>query len=131
MFKSVITSLPITKFKIDHTRIEEKTEENLLQKIAKDYEKKTGVSITNEYTLHLVHINDILQWEATKELIGAFFTQTLTNGCGDPLRYLTMLLVTGRAQKNIVIIECDEIEKIRKIEDQSLTQAIDAETIYL
>lgn len=131
MFNSVITSLPVTNLKKLHTRIEENNDSNLLKSLATNYKNKTGITITNEYELHIFHINEILKWEETKVRIGPFFTSALLDGHEDPLTYLSKLLVTARVRKNIIVIETEDINKINQIKNQTLKFAIESETIFI
>lgn len=130
-FKGVLTSLPVTQLKEEQYGLEADHSNGVMQSLAAKYRELTGIAITNDYELHIFHIDEILKWEETKEVIGPFFTSVLTQGIGDPLRYLSRLLVTGRVNKNIIVIEVDEKTKLKKIKDDTLKLSISAETIFI
>lgn len=131
MFKSVLTSLPITQLKKNTIHLEENTDLNILKTLAAKYEAATGVSISNEYQLHIFHIDEILSFENNKESIGPFFTAVLIEGNEDPIRYISRLLVTARGCKNIVVIEVDNKDKLKKIKDSTLKFVLSSEMITI
>lgn len=131
MFKSVITTIPVTSLKKTNLRLNENTDIDILETLAIKYTEQTGTTITNDYELHIFHVDEILMWEETKETVGPFFTSVLTNDIGDPLRYLASLLITARGRKNIIVIEVDDKNKINKIRNKSLKLAIESETIFI
>lgn len=130
-FKSVLTSLPIGEIKKGDNRLEINHKESVFQVLAEKYKEATGITITNDYELHIFHVDEILQWERTKEDVGPFFTSMLTQSYGDPLKRIASMLVTGRAHKNIVVIEVDDKRKLNEIQNDNLKFIIKSETIFI
>jgi len=130
-FRSVLTSIPVSQMKQGKYVLEEDINNGSLSLLAKLYKERTGIAITNEYQLHIFHIDEILRWEETKEVLGPFFTMALLNGHRDPLKYIATLMVTGRVHKNLVVIEVDDKRKLSLIESASIKMVIESETIYI
>ncbi|HCG4535920.1 TPA: hypothetical protein NJY08_004770 [Salmonella enterica subsp. enterica serovar Typhi str. AG3] len=130
-YKSVLTTLPVTPLRKLNYHLEFNHSNSIMNELAEKYINKTGITITKDYTLHIFHIDEIIEWEQTKDRMGPFFTQLKTDGIEDPFQHISKLLVTGRGHKNIIVIEVDDKMKLDKIQDDTLKFAITSETIFI
>lgn len=128
-FHTILTPFPVSKLNIGtYDMGEKKFIDQTLQLLLTLFKEKTRIPITTDYKINIIHIDEILHWEKTKKPIGPFFTSIMSE---NTLRYMEILMATARLNKDVIVVEIDDENKLDLIDYFPVKHALKYESVLI
>ncbi|GAA0848069.1 hypothetical protein ABER99_21705 [Paenibacillus glucanolyticus] len=104
------------------------TQQEMLSLISSEYERLTGILVTKDYTVHLIDIQHIIDFE----LLDDFQQRIIVERTGiNPLKLAKQIMATGRPTKQIALLVGTNRAMFDQVNDEMLRFLMKSDCVFI